>query len=259
MRLIEALNIRPREIITLVGAGGKTTLMFALARELVAIGASVTTTTTTKILKPSVTETPLVLLETDEEKMLNFLSQNLGRYRHITLATESLSSGKLKGVTPEFITKLEKLERASHIIVEADGAACRSLKAPNATEPVVPQNTSLLIPVVGIDALGCLLSGEHVHRPEIVSRLTGLAFGCAISAETIAILVTHSEGIIKGSPSHIRIIPVINKVDTEGGLPGARGVAHGILERKHPQIEQVILAQVRFDEPVIEVISTLAS
>ncbi len=62
MKLKEALGIKPGEVISLVGGGGKTTLMFALARELASSGKTVITTATTKILEPSSTETSLLLL-----------------------------------------------------------------------------------------------------------------------------------------------------------------------------------------------------
>ncbi len=74
-----ALDIKPKEVISLVGGGGKTTLMFALARELATINEFVLTTTTTKILEPSPSETPLLLLSTEDEIIKKGL-KNLGRY-----------------------------------------------------------------------------------------------------------------------------------------------------------------------------------
>jgi len=254
MKLKEALDIKPGEVISLVGGGGKTTLMFALARELASGGKSVITTTTTKILEPSPAEAPLLLLEADEEQMVRALLQKVDKYRHITLAREKLSSGKLNGVSPELVAKLAELKRVSYIIVEADGAAHKSLKAPNPTEPVIPYNTSLVIPLVGIDAVGCRLTEEDVFRPEIVSRLLGLPLGEIIPAEAIASLITHPKGIIKGSPPQARIVPFINKVDLDGGLSKGRDLANKILAIKHPQIGQVILGQAQLPEPVVEVI-----
>lgn len=259
MKFGKALDIKSHEVISLVGAGGKTSLMFTLAQELASNNKSVITTTTTKILEPSSSDTSLLLLETDEEKMIELLLQNLDKHRHITLATERLPSGKLKGISPRFVMRLADLNEVSYIIVEADGAAGKPLKAPNSIEPVIPENTSLLIPIVGIDALGCRLTEEAVFRPEIVSRLTGLSSGDIISAEAIAILITHSEGIIRGSQPHVKIVPFINKVDLDGGLPKARGLAYKVLGMKHPQIERVILGQTRFPEPAVEVISTIRS
>ena len=255
MKLKEALDIGPGEVISLVGGGGKTTLMFALARELVSRGNFVITTTTTKILEPSPAETPLLLVEADEKQMLRLLLHNVDNYQHITLASEKLSSGKLKGISPELVVKLAELNQVSYIIVEADGAARKSLKAPNPTEPVIPHNTSLVIPMVGIDAVGCRLTKENVFRPETVSKLLGLPLGEVVSAEAIALLITHPQGIIKGSPAQARIIPFINKVDLEEGLPKARELASKILAMGHPQIEQVILGQAKSPEPVVEVIS----
>lgn len=255
MTLKEALGIKPGEVISLVGGGGKTTLMFALARELTSSGNRVITTTTTKILEPLSSETPLLLLEADEREMIRRLLQNLADYGHITLARERLASGKLRGISPELVVELARLNRVSCIIVEADGAAQRSLKAPNLTEPVIPDATSLVIPVVGIDALGCRLTGENVFRPELVSKLLGLPLGEVISAESIAFLVTHPRGIIKGSPGGARIIPFINKVDLDRGLSRGRELAGRILAMRHPRIKRVVLGQVQSPEPVMEVVS----
>jgi probable selenium-dependent hydroxylase accessory protein YqeC len=255
MKLKEALDIRPGEVISLVGGGGKTTLMFALARELASGGDCVITTTTTKILEPSPSETPLLLLETDEEELVRLLLANVGKHRHITLASGKLASGKLNGISPEFVVKLARLSQVSYIVVEADGAAHRSLKAPNPTEPVIPFNTSLVIPVVGVDAVGCRLTEKDVFRPEIVSNLLGLPLGEVISPAAIAFLITHHQGIIKGSPERARIVPFINKVDLDKNLSKARDLAGKILAMRHPQIERVVLGQAQSPEPVVEVIS----
>ena len=255
MKLKEALQIEPSEVISLVGGGGKTTLMFALAQELASGGEPVITTTTTKILEPSPSETLFLLLETNEEQAVKTLLQKVNRYRHITLASEKLSSGKLNGVSPELIAKLAELKQMFYIIIEADGAARKSLKAPNPTEPVIPRQTSLVIPVVGVDAVGCRLTEEEVFRPEIVSRLLGLPLGEIISAEAIAFLITHAQGITKGSPAQARIVPFINKADLDPGLSKGRDLADKILARRHPQVTRVILGQARLPNPVAGVIS----
>jgi len=254
MTLSEALDIKPGEVISLVGGGGKTTLMFALARELATSGSCVITTTTTKIFEPLPSQTTLLLLEVDKEEMIRLLLQNIDKYRHITLASERLASGKLNGISPELVGKLVDIKQVSCIIVEADGAARKSLKAPNPTEPVIPDNTSLVIPVVGIDALGCRLTEEDVFRPEIISNLLGIPLGTVISAESIAFLITHHQGIIKGSPGQARIIPFINKMDLDKGLSKGRDLAGKILAMRHPQIRRVVLGQAQLPEPVIEVI-----
>src|SRR4030042_471832 len=254
MTFKEVLGIGRGEVISLVGGVGKTTIMVALARELALGDGCVVTTTTTKILEPLPSETPLLLIETDEDELMRLLLDNVDKRRHITLASGRSTSGKLSGISPEFVVKLAGLSQVSYIVVEADGAARRSLKAPNPTEPVIPFNTSLVIAVVGVDAIGCRLTEKDVFRPDIVSKLLGLPLGEVISSDDIAFLITHHQGIIKGSPERARIVPFINKVDLDKGLSKGRGLAHKILAMRHPQIERVVLGQAQLPEPVVEVI-----
>ena len=49
-------------VVSLVGAGGKTSLMFRLARELTKAGGTVLTTTTTKIFEPTPDQAARVIL-----------------------------------------------------------------------------------------------------------------------------------------------------------------------------------------------------
>ena len=98
--LTEALGIQAREVISLVGAGRKTTLMFRLAKELVQNGKKVVTTTTTKILEPTSGETGFLFINQDEEKIKDFVGRHLNLYHHITIAQERLGSRKLNGISP---------------------------------------------------------------------------------------------------------------------------------------------------------------
>jgi probable selenium-dependent hydroxylase accessory protein YqeC len=252
MKLVEALDIENHKVISLVGGGGKTTLMFALARELVSYERQVITTTTTKIYKPSHLESPRILISEFDEKIIEAFLQNTIKLKHITIASEILTSGKLKGITPGLIDKLAKLDQVSHIIVEADGAAHRPLKAPNIHEPVIPCSTSLVVAVVGIDSLGCRLSEENVFRAEIASQLLGVGLGEIVTAASIARLITHPQGIVKGTPEHASIMCFINKVESEENLIQARHLATTILKTKHNQIVRVVLGRAQANDPVLE-------
>jgi probable selenium-dependent hydroxylase accessory protein YqeC len=253
--LSEAFEIRPKEVISLVGAGGKTTLMFALARELVTHKKVVITTTTTKIFPPSPPEMPFVLLSRDEEEIVSYIMKNASSKGRITIASELLpESGKLQGISPSLVSKLIALDPVDCVIVEADGASKRPLKAPNPVyEPVISPSTTLVIAVVGVDALGCELSEENVFRSEIVSTLTGLPLGETISADAIVRLMLHPSGMATGSPAEARIIPFINKMDLNADLSMARYIGSKILAARHTQIDRVVLGQARFHPPVVEV------
>ena len=74
--------MKERELITLVGAGGKTTLMFALANELLAGHKKIITTTTTKIYPPEPGQSPALILGGRE--VFPEIEEVLARYGHIT-------------------------------------------------------------------------------------------------------------------------------------------------------------------------------
>lgn len=240
-----AFGIGDHEIISLVGAGGKTSLMFALARELSEPGSLVITTTTTKIFEPSASETQKLIVEEDEDETIGLLNGTPESLKHVTIAKSRISSGKLIGIKPEFVSSLADLKRVSYIIIEADGSAQKPLKAPNATEPVIPENTTLVIPVAGIEALGRHLNDDVVFRAEIAARLLNLPLGEIISPNIVARLLTHEKGIIKGAPPKSRIVPFINKVDSKVDLAKAIEVAQEILDAGHPGINKVVIGQAK--------------
>jgi probable selenium-dependent hydroxylase accessory protein YqeC len=212
--LVSAFGISANtRIIALVGAGGKTTLMYALARELAAKGLSVISATTTKIFPPSPEESPqLYLLGPNPD--LEELRERLAAFGHITVARE-LTRGKAHGVSPVTINQLTRLAR--HVIVEADGASGLPIKAPEAWEPVIPANADLVIPVVGLDCLNRAISAENVFRVDRFLEVTGEAPGAPITPETIVRLLTRPEGMLKNIPIQAVVIPFLNKVDCAPG------------------------------------------
>jgi len=252
--LTEALGIKAREVISLVGAGGKTTLMFRLAKELFLNGKKVVTTTTTKILEPTPGETNSLFIDPDEEKIKDFVWRHLDQYHHITVALERLGSGKLKGVSPNLVNGLWSSHGIDTIIIEADGAAGRPVKAPRENEPVIPTNTTLVVAILGVDGMEMELNEENVFQPERVSKITGIPIGERLTDEAMAILMTHPEGIFKGTPSSSRVIAFLNKVDIPNGVVKAKSIGQKIFEKKHRQIERIVLGQLKNEPPVAEVI-----
>ena len=251
--LIEALGLKKREVISLTGAGGKTTLMFRLARELFLAGKKVVTTTTTKILEPASGETVSLFIHPDEEELQQWVYRHLDEHKHITIAREKLESGKLKGVSSNLVNDLFRLNRVDYLIVESDGAAGRPVKAPREGEPVIPSSTTLVVAILGVDGVEKELNEENVFQAERVSKMTGVPIGRKMTDEAMAILMTHPEGIFKGAPSSSRVIAFLNKVDTPSRMIRAKEIAQDVIRRKHPQIERVISGQLRNEPPVLEV------
>lgn len=249
MRLYEALQVRTGEIVSFVGAGGKSTAMYRLGRELAEEGWRVITTTTTMIRPPSPSQTGALVVQEDVTQALLAAEQALHSEHLITVTARRLQAeGKLKGIDTGLVAALARL--ADVVLVEADGARGLPLKAPAVHEPVVPAETTLFIPVVGGDAIGSRLSSESVHRPELIARLTGLRLGELLEPEAVAGLLVHPEGALKGAPAHARLVPLINKVHGGAALEAARHIAARI--KGHAALDRVLIGAVATEDPIVE-------
>jgi len=252
--LSEALELGAREMISLTGAGGKTTLMFRLARELFLEGKKVVTTTTTKILEPSEDETSHLFVSGDEERIKEFVDRHLDEYGYITLAKERIEGGKLRGISPEFADSLWNLYDIDVLIIEADGAAGRPVKAPREGEPVIPSSTTLVVAILGLDGVGKELNDQNVFQAKQISKLTGIPEDEKITEEGMALLMTHPEGLFKGASNSSRLAAFLNKVDIPDGVAKAKKITRNIFEKKDVKIDRVILGQLKSEPPVVEVI-----
>lgn len=251
MTLAESFSIGKKEVISLVGAGGKTALLYALGRELSSLGGGVILTTTTKILEPAPSPFLLQFLSNDLGDMKKWVGENLHDHRSLLIARKRLPDGKLEGIFPEWAEEIFSMDGVFTIVAEADGSAGRPLKAPRDGEPVIPKNTTLLVPLIGIEAMGCPLDEEKVFRSAIASRLLNLSIGSTVTEEAIARLVMEW---VKSGPSGARIVPLINKVDLPDGLEKARKLACYLLSIDPTRIRKVILGQLQQSPAVKEVV-----
>ncbi|HQO79103.1 MAG TPA: selenium cofactor biosynthesis protein YqeC [Thermodesulfobacteriota bacterium] len=240
--LLPHLFLTGSDVISIVGSGGKTTLMYILARELSDKGKRVITTTTTKIFPPHPSQSSRLLVSDREDVLLNKTHELLQQEKHLTLA-EGFVGQKLKGVSPTLINRMYEQEIADAIIVEADGARQCPLKAPNETEPVIPSSTTLTVPVVGLDGIGKPNTEEYVFRPHYFSQLTGIKEGELVSAESVSRVILHPEGLRRGTPEKARVLPILNKGEIEGGLEVGTRVAQCIVDTKDRSIARVLITR----------------
>lgn len=272
MQLWEALEITLGEVISFVGAGGKTTLAMRSADELSAKGQKVILTTTTKIMEPIPREGEYLLISDDEDKMLARLPGFLVRYPKVILAHHRLEesdtsieedasypfpvrTNKVKGIAAETVDHLAQLLGGRvPILVEADGAKHRSLKAPAAHEPVVPVSTTLLVPMASLHVLGKPLSDGYVFRPERVAALSRTSLREPVTVDTVAAVLTHPQGGLKALPPQARVIPLLNQWEGERGSAEAREMAKLLL--RHERIQRVVVASLRQADAVLDIIET---
>lgn len=247
--LSTALNLRPRsELMAFVGGGGKTSLLFALANTLP--GRRILTTTT-RIFAAQMKLAPEVVFATeDTEKTEGKIGEILDRHG-MCLVVGAVEGEKAKGVPPKLPGKWLARSDVDFVLAEADGSRMRPIKAPAAHEPVIPNAATVVVPVVGIDALDGRFP-EVTHRPELAEELLQYSvIGNQLSVNDVARLITHPQGGLKEVPEGARVVPFINKVETAAQLKAARQIAQQILHT--PRIDRVIIGAVQTDQPVREV------
>ena len=211
--LVHLLGLETARVISICGAGGKTSLMAALVREMSAGGKRVLATTTTRMAKVEA-EGPWRPREIGGPEHL-LADTDDGPGAILAYRTVDLERGKLIGLTPETIDEVARTDQFDRIIVEADGARHNPLKAPGPNEPVFPGTTGAVVIVVGASGFGKPLDEDTVFRAEVWSTLTGLPATRPVTPESVARMVVDPEGLGKGAPKHARRILFINQVDTQ--------------------------------------------
>jgi len=263
MLISEALNLKEKAFISLVGAGGKSTLFKRLVEELALKNKRTILTTTTKMfawqLAPFIKKGKLVEGH-DEETIRKYIKKyfsvesKAGRLAVIGEKTEDSGEEKISGPPPDWLDKWWEDKLADYFLIEADGASGRPVKASASHEPVIPLSTTDLVGVIGIDALGLSLQEENVFRSEIFSRLTGLKLGEKIGIEALSLLICHPEGLFKGAPPGCRRHLFINKVEDSKGLKMAEELTFEVLKICHWRISDIIIGAAGQKEVVAEVI-----
>lgn len=252
--ITEKLNLTSERVIHLIGGGGKTTLMFSLARELVARGERVITTTTTKIFMPDPQVAPVVLLGSDPNRVREDLRRRLQTINHVIVALAKIPNNKLAGIGPEVVDELGRDGVADRILVEADGSAGRSLKAHADHEPVISRTADLVVMVIGIDCIGALLDDRAVHRAALFAHRIGRPTGSTITIHDVVTIVHHRDGYLAKIPASARVVVLLNKVDADTE-PDAVKCAHA-LYRADPgrRLDRVLLGSVKAHPPWLRVV-----
>lgn len=238
------------EVVALVGGGGKTTAMFRLAREMVDKGGNAITTTTTRIFGAQIALAPAHVFAAGATR--ESVSAALAAHRHVlVIGDTNPKDGKADGVSLDLFQRLRAWFPGVCILNEADGSRMRPFKAPAAHEPVIPVETTLVVPLVGADVFGKPLDADHVHRPEIISALSGAPLGTPITPEIVARVLIHPEGGRKGVPSGARVVVLINKVESLADRKPVHEAAEHLL--RNLAIHSVLLTNLRGEQPVLEV------
>jgi molybdenum cofactor cytidylyltransferase len=247
VKLYAALNVQQGDVVAFVGAGGKTSAMVALGYELASAGLRVLATTTTRIAEHQLALMPRAMRPQTQAALTDALSQH-----RFVFVYDEISAGKVYGPSPTIVSWLLDSMDADVLLVEADGARGLPFKAPKPHEPVIPPETSLVVPVVALTALGLPLDEQHVYNPETMIERYGFSYGGTIKSPWIAQVLRDPELGLKGASEKARKIAFINAVPVSGYLRGrARHIAR--LALRTGTLDGVAIGDTGMIEPVHEV------
>jgi len=199
--------------ISVIGSGGKTTLLQYLSRRLP--GSVILTTSTHMYPFPGM---PLVDAggEATPGRILADLHAALRDSRVICLG-RVLPSGKL--ADPSAAAPFEALlGEADYVVVEADGSAGRPLKAHRPFEPVVPACSTMVVGVAGASGLG-RPALQACHCPDLFCALAGMAPGEPVGPEHVAAVLNREA---------LADCWLVNQADVLQGPEDARRLCDGI-------------------------------
>jgi molybdenum cofactor cytidylyltransferase len=248
MTLAKALRTGSSPCVAFIGAGGKTTALFQLARQLPA-PVIVTATSHLGIWQIPFADRHII---TDTPGALEEIEDGL---RGVILVTGSMEEDRTKPINDKLLDWLRQFcgYHSIPLLIEADGARQKSLKAWAGHEPAVPSFVDHVLQVAGLAGLGKQLNDESVHRPELFSKLSGLKIGESITPESLIRVLEHVEGGLKNIPIDARRSALLNQADT----PELQSLAHGMARPLLSSYHSVVISNLK-EEKILAVHEPIA-
>ncbi|MCH4170713.1 MAG: putative selenium-dependent hydroxylase accessory protein YqeC [Lactobacillus sp.] len=185
MAVSHLFGLKTKEVVAIIGCGGKTTLMNHLAHSYPS--QRVLLTTSTKIWPPACDSydhwlTPLSV-------PLDFQ----GCRGVSVLGTLTPTSNGLK--LAQAPTLQQYLPYFDKVFIEADGSKGKPLKAWSMQEPVILPETSCTIGVLPAISLGLTLNPNNVHRFSKLLAWGGFHPGQLVTPAVLARIISHPQGL----------------------------------------------------------------
>lgn len=236
LTLARALRVGSSPCIAFIGAGGKTTAMFQVAREL-PTPVIVTATSHLGLWQTALADTHII---TESSAPLEELEHGL---QGVILITGEIKGERTKPIDSNLLNWLHQFcgYHSVPLLIEADGSREKPLKAWADHEPPIPSFVEMVVQVVGLSGVSKPLIGEYVHRPEIFSRLSGLALEETITPASLVRVLTHPEGTARHMPVRTRKVVLLNQADT----PELQSLAQGMSQSLMTTYDSVIISSLK--------------
>jgi probable selenium-dependent hydroxylase accessory protein YqeC len=265
LTLTEALGIKSRSVVALVGGGGKTTTLLRLCEESARDGRRVLATTTARMKMEELADMREVLLWDEMDATgQTWRSCRSGTSRGAALWIDEVLTGthddssvpvtflgrtvmrdKVVGLPADHLGDLLSRLTWDVVVVEADGSRGRSIKGHRLGEPIVPLCANQCIIVIGADGIETQVNDDHCHRPEVIQDLLGVSWGQRLSARLVVDLLCHERGLLSKIPGDIDVVVYVNKAPLGENHDAAHQLAHEILGRCGERVHRVAVGDNR--------------
>jgi probable selenium-dependent hydroxylase accessory protein YqeC len=246
--LLDILEARSG-IVCAVGAGGKKTTLYQLAA---ANPGRVGITSTVPIAHFPPTLAAYVVIA-DAAAVVQAVVEAGARHQRVAFALPEVKKGRYGGLAGQLICQIHRAAAFDCLLVKADGARMRWVKAPEDSEPLIPHAAATVLPLVSARAIGETLTEQIAHRPSRVEAIAGARVGDTLSATHVARLLASPEGALKNTGRAV-VVPIINMVDDDrlrGVAEQAAGQALDLTDR----FERVVLTSSKRRNFLVDVIS----
>jgi len=167
------------QVVTFIGAGGKTTCVRAITQEIVSTGQRVIATTTTKVFpEVSMNGWKSSSPPPDEQEgacfwYVDVLAES-GKWvgPPVEVVDEAIAKANITSTSLRSITDLPS-DHNKCWVIEGDGARGLKLKCWEPHEPQIPQGSTCSVLVMAGALWGNVLQAEQVHRPYGCPNLLG--------------------------------------------------------------------------------------
>jgi probable selenium-dependent hydroxylase accessory protein YqeC len=209
--LCRALGLQHPGLVAVAGSGGKTALAEGLCAELAAAGQTVALSTTTHIYPPParLCGQPWFWGETIPDAA--HIRERLQPGRVVAVGRGMSPQGKLQGLSADQTAALAASR--AWVVVEADGAARKPLKAWAPHEPAWPGGEMMRVVLAGASALDRTFTPDLVHRHQLFAQEAGIRLGDEITPQALARVLLSPLGPFRERPSGIEWRLIINQAD----------------------------------------------
>lgn len=222
------IDLSKKECICIVGAGGKTSAMYTMSKELKKADKTIVVTTTTKIYNPDKKNYDILFIDDNYQKTVQFVN-NIQKNGVYLIASGLTEDSKLKGLTKQLVCEIVNSNNIDIVLIEADGAKGKPIKAPNIKEPVIPYCTTTVIGVIGLDSIGKIADDTTVHRLEEFFEITGCRYGDIINIQHLISLIKHECGVFKSCLPNMKKVLLLNKADDLRKMQYGREISKALI------------------------------